>query len=49
MKRPKNYRPKYSLSIHYLSLILSPKELKALIDKYVKAKMNNWKEDIKGK
>jgi hypothetical protein len=49
MKRPKSYVPKYSLSIYYLEMIMTKAELKALLKKYVEAKINNWRKDIKGK
>ncbi len=49
MRFTKNYRPKYSLSIEILSMIMPPNELRKLIDDYVKAKKDNWKESIKGK
>jgi hypothetical protein len=49
MKRPRNYRPQYSLSIFYLKKIMSKKELDTLINEYVKAKMSNWKSNIRGK
>jgi|WetSurMetagenome_2_1015567.scaffolds.fasta_scaffold40644_5 hypothetical protein len=49
MKRPRNYKPKFSLSIFYLRKIMSKKELDALLEKYVTAKMTNWKTNIRGK
>lgn len=42
MKKPKNYRPKYSLSLKYLERILSKKELKELLDNYVAEKVRYW-------
>ena len=48
MKRAIDYKPKYSLSIHYLSMIMSKKELDILIKKYVEAKVIDWKKSIKG-
>ncbi len=42
MKRPTNYKPKYSLSIKYLRMIMSASELRTLVNKYVEAKVANW-------
>jgi hypothetical protein len=49
MKHKMDYRPKYGLSIKYLKLIMPDKELKNLIDKYVKVKIDTWKNSIRGK
>lgn len=49
MKRPLNYRPKFSLSLKYLEMFLSKKELKVLIDRYVEVKVANWNKKIRGK
>lgn len=52
MRKP-SYRPKYSLSLTYLEIILGKKELKKLVDKYVEVKVkhwgDNWKNYIGGK
>lgn len=37
-----NKIPKYGLMLKYLAMIMSKKELKALIDNYVKAKQDYW-------
>lgn len=42
MKRPLNYKPKFSLSIVYLKKILTKRELDVLMDKYVEAKIKAW-------
>lgn len=47
MKKKIDYRPKYSLSIFYLEKIMSKKELNLLIDRYVKAKIDNWRDTIR--
>ena len=50
MKRPLNYKPKFSLSIKYLEMFLSKKELKDLLDRYVEVKVANWgNRKIRGK
>jgi hypothetical protein len=49
MKRPINYKPKYSLSIFYLSQIMPKKELDELIKRYVQAKVVGWKKTIREK
>lgn len=49
MKREINYRPKYSLSIKYLALIMPDLALQKLIDRYIEAKKREWKISIKGK
>lgn len=42
MKKPINYTPKYSLSIRYLKMFLSKKELNSLLEKYVEKKIEHW-------
>lgn len=49
MRRKTDYRPKYSLSITYLKLIMTRAELKTLIDKYVGVKIATWENKIAGK
>lgn len=49
MKRPINYKPKYSLSIKYLEMIMGKKELNILIKKYVAKKLEYWGKYKKGK
>lgn len=49
MKRPIDYKPKYSLSIFYLSQIMSKRDLDTLIRKYVQAKIIGWKKTIREK
>ncbi len=48
MKRAKDYRPQYSLSIYYLKMCMSPKDLENLIRDYVKVKVEHW-DERKGK
>jgi len=43
MKKKIDYKPKYSLSIFYLKKIMTKKELDVLLDKYVKVKVETWK------
>jgi len=45
MKYKINKRPQYGLQIKYLAMILTKKELKELIDKYVEAKIKYWTEE----
>jgi len=47
MKRAIDYKPKYSLSIRYLEMIMTKKQLDELIRKYVQAKVISWKKDIR--
>jgi hypothetical protein len=42
MKRPINYKPKYSLSIFYLKKIMPKRDFDLLLKKYVAEKVNNW-------
>lgn len=49
MKRKISYKPKYSLSIYYLSQIMSKRELDNLLERYVQAKKDNWDKRFKGK
>lgn len=49
MKRPIDYKPKYSLSLTYLAMIMSKKELDLLVKKYVQAKVVSWKNNIREK
>lgn len=42
MKKPLNYKPKYSLSITYLKQIMSRAEFNLLMKKYIAVKMENW-------
>ena len=49
MKRPIDYKPKYSLSLYYLAQIMSKRELDNLIRRYVQAKVITWKKDIRKK
>lgn len=49
MKTPLDYTPQYSLSIYYLKKIMSKSEFDKLIKKYIQAKKDNWKINIKGK
>ena len=42
MKLPVNYKPKYSLSIKYLKMIMSNKEYTTLYKKYIEKKVEYW-------
>jgi len=42
MKTKKDYVPKFSLSVKYLKEILTKKEFKDLMDRYVMYKKLNW-------
>ncbi len=42
MKRTKDYKPQYSLSIKYLRMIMSKSEFNALLKKYVAKKVEFW-------
>ena len=43
MKRKIDYKPKFSLSIKYLAMIMSKSELDSLVRRYVEAKVVTWK------
>lgn len=47
MKKPLNYKPKFSLSLSYLRDILTKEELNRIIDLYVEAKIARWKKNIR--
>lgn len=49
MKRPIDYKPKYSLSIFYLKRIMSKRDFDNLIKKYIEEKITTWKKVIKEK
>jgi len=49
MKKPIDYIPQYSLSLTYLRMIMSKRELDRLVKKYVQAKIVAWKKDIRKK
>jgi hypothetical protein len=42
MKRKSNYKPKFSLSIKYLRMIMTTKEFNEMLKKYVEKKMEHW-------
>jgi len=42
MKMPINYKPKYSLSVKYLQMIMTRKEYTQLLKKYVEKKKEFW-------
>lgn len=47
MKRPIDYKPKYSLSLFYLAKIMTKRELDNLVRRYVQAKVIDWKKNIR--
>lgn len=42
MKRKIDYKPKYSLSVKYLQMIMTKREYNALLKKYVAKKIEHW-------
>jgi hypothetical protein len=42
MKRKKDYKPKFSLSIKYLRMIMTRKEFEEMLNKYVDKKKEHW-------
>lgn len=42
MKKPIDYKPKYSMSVAYLKKCMTSAEFKTLEKKYVEAKIANW-------
>lgn len=49
MKRPKDYKPQFSLSIQILKKAIGAKETNAIIKKYTDYKKGDWKKTVKGK